>query len=148
MKTVCFLMGALLVGPSVHAAVDRDAQVIAKFISLANDGSTDIAKKLQTVRQEKANGFRNEEQVIPKVLKAADFKIIETENETYYGKVTGPDDQDREPGYEDRVYSIFVPAEETSYGGRINAISTVKFECILHADDFEAPQADVTCKEK
>jgi|GEM_PF-1879063 len=144
---ICVSLLTLFSAVSAMAAPDRETQVIAEFITQANSKDSEIGKRLQAAREEKANGFRSEEKVIPIPVQASDFKIVETDSDVYLGKIIGPNQNDREPGYENRTYMVYVPAYETWYGGRIEIKSTLQFSCSLHAIDYGAPDPTIQCKE-
>lgn len=129
-----FVLGTTMLLSSVafsegrRPEINREQEVIQFFIQEANKPSSEMGKVLQSSREARMNGFRqNPEDVMPLTLSSSDLKVMTTVVDEYDGTFRGGDDSD--PGYHNITYLIGVDAGETWYGGRINITSKILFEC-------------------
>ncbi len=149
-KQLLAVMGIVMFSTTYAQANQKNRvnQMAGVFLKLANDGSSDIAKKLAVVRDEESTGFCHDACVIPLRLTNANIRTVVTENSLYQGSFEGDENGGSvEGGYEEWSIDVHVPARNVSYGGRIESMKTVVFECSLEAK-YGALKAQIRCMNK
>lgn len=119
-------------------------QAALYFLKQTRNPRSAIAKKLESVRVELANGFVLKDQVIPTSLKRSDLEIITESSDVYAGKRLSPDEF--EPGYQHWQFRVSVAAKSATYGGHISEVTGVTFICKIDQEPT-AKRPKFSCSE-
>lgn len=123
----------------------RQDDVLKEGLKLANDQRSEIGSLVQKEREEGANGYQPDaDMVVRKPLTAKDVKIVRISQENYSGKIE-PDANKSDPGYDNRTYLLIIPKRTVSYGGRITSTDSILVACTSEAVS-SAKKSTIECK--